>query len=94
MTRPVHRFADTGTAYNETQWRDDIHDGDVLVVESERVVGFLQEAWPVAVTDEHGHLHAMVLPAFMDMFAERYAASIAHAQRLATELGFTVRSLT
>jgi hypothetical protein len=53
----VHTFGDTGTAYDSSQCRDDIHDGDVLVVAPEGVVGILVGAWPVAVTQEAGHFH-------------------------------------
>jgi hypothetical protein len=53
----VHVFEDTGDAYDQTQYRDDIEFGDVLVIPSEQVVGFLLSAWPVAVTTEHGKLH-------------------------------------
>lgn len=60
ITRPtVHLFESSGDAYDASQTRDDISDGDVLVVESERVVGFLVKAWPVAVSDEHGAFHAL-----------------------------------
>jgi len=57
-----HTFPDTGTAYDSTQWRDDIHDGDVLIIPSEKAVGFLASAWPVAVTAEPGYLHQLVTP--------------------------------
>jgi hypothetical protein len=53
----VHRFETTGQAYDASQTRDDIADGDVLVVISERVVGVLVSAWPVAVTTEAGAFH-------------------------------------
>lgn len=53
----IHHFDDTSEAYDCSQYRDDIEMGDVLVVESEKVVGFLLAAWPVAVTVEYGSLH-------------------------------------
>jgi hypothetical protein len=55
----VHAFDSTCAAYEASQVRDDIRDGDVLVVESERVVGILVEAWPVAVTRQSGQFHAL-----------------------------------
>jgi hypothetical protein len=57
-----HTFTDSGAAYNQTQWDDNIHSGDVLVVPSEKVVGFLLEAWPCAVTKARGHLHGLTNP--------------------------------
>jgi hypothetical protein len=86
----VHRFGDTWEAYDATQCRDDIADGDVLVIESEQVVGFLVEAWPVAITEAHGQFHRLTAPVgeFRD---GRYAASAERATELAGELGFPVR---
>jgi hypothetical protein len=86
----VHRFYDTTEAYNQTQCRDDIRDGDVLVIEREGVVGFLHKAWPVAITVEHGELHTLTVPVreFQD---GAYAASADRAEEVARELGFTVR---
>lgn len=54
---PVHKFEDSGSGYDRTQWDDSIHDGDILVVESEGVVGFLSDAWPIAVSEEKGNFH-------------------------------------
>jgi hypothetical protein len=56
-TPQVHVFDDSGDAYDASQCDDKIKDGDVLVVPSERVVGVLIEAWPVAVSTEHGEFH-------------------------------------
>ncbi|WP_326604279.1 hypothetical protein [Streptomyces sp. NBC_01800] len=87
---PVHRFGDTWEAYDATQCRDDIADGHVLVIESEQVVGFLVDAWPVAITEEHGQFHG--LTARVSEFREgRYLASAARAAELAGELGFPLR---
>lgn len=58
----VFTFDDSHQAYDQTQVRDDIHDGDVLHVPAERVAGFLVQAWPVAVSPNTGALHAMVDP--------------------------------
>jgi len=44
----VHTFDSSGDAYNQSQYREDIKDGDVLSVPSENVHGFLNQAWPIA----------------------------------------------
>ncbi|MET7495087.1 hypothetical protein [Streptomyces sp900116325] len=88
--KAVHRFDDTIEAYDATQCRDDIRDGDVLVVESEKVVGLLVEAWPIAITEVSGEFHGLTAPVgeFKD---GRYIASAERAIKLAGELGFPVR---
>ena len=53
-TPQVHEFETTSDAYNASQWRDDILNGDVLHVPSEGVIGVLIGAWPVAVVAEGG----------------------------------------
>lgn len=55
----VHRFDSTGEAYSASQTRDDIHDGDVLSVPSEQVVGILVSAWPTAVGERYGEFHQL-----------------------------------
>lgn len=52
----VHYFDHSGTAYDHSQWDDDIADGDVLVVVSttwppERSVAILFQAWPTAINE-------------------------------------------
>ncbi len=54
----IHHFDSTGDAYDACQTRDDIVNGDVLVIAQEGVVG-IADTWPVAVTEAKGHLHAM-----------------------------------
>lgn len=54
--RKVHQFPDSGEAYDATQCDDDIQDRDIIVVESERIVGVVW-TWPFAVTKEQGKLH-------------------------------------
>jgi hypothetical protein len=51
------RFEDTATAYNASQCSEGIRSGDVLVVEAEQAVAYLDRAWPVAVTTAHGEFH-------------------------------------
>jgi hypothetical protein len=82
----IHRFDNTGDAYDETQYRDDIRDGDVLVVESEGVVGILYEAWPTAVTSEAGHFHRLKDGAtWEELEGGRYQASLRLALRFMRE---------
>jgi hypothetical protein len=54
----VHHFASTGEAYDATQCDENIKNGDVLVIASERVVG-IADTWPFAITKEFGKLHAL-----------------------------------
>jgi hypothetical protein len=51
MAVAVHWFDESGDAYDASQYRDDIKDGDVLVVENdyEKSVAILFHAWPVAI---------------------------------------------
>lgn len=102
MTRPinVHVFPDdddSGDAYNESQWRPDIKMGDVLVVPSERVVGFMLSAWPVAVTRESGSFHSrqpkfdwarMLSPPSYAPDEESYRPSYHRALEVAVERGY------
>ena len=53
----THYFESTGEAYDASQSREEIKDGDILVVLNEGVIGFLAAAWPVAVTEAVGHVH-------------------------------------
>ena len=55
----VHHFSSTSEAYSASQTREDIHDGDVLAVISERVVGILVDAWPTAISEAHGEFHRL-----------------------------------
>jgi hypothetical protein len=54
----VWTFDTTGDAYDSVQCDDDIKNGDILVIPSENVVG-LAWTWPIAVTDNAGHLHSI-----------------------------------
>ncbi|MFF3516138.1 hypothetical protein [Streptomyces sp. NPDC002573] len=84
----VHRFdGSAAEAYDATQCRDDIRDGDVLVVAAEGVVGFLDAAWPIAITEAHGEFHGLKVPA-REHKDGRFAASAEVAERIAAELGF------
>ena len=52
----VHYFDSTGEAYDACQCDDDIKNGDILIIQTEKVVG-LAWAWPIAVTKNCGNLH-------------------------------------
>lgn len=91
----VHRFTDTDTAYDVTQSEERHHmgirDGDVLVVESEGVVGVLANNWPIALTAAHGQFHlAAERYNIREMNDGRYAASGDAAERVAAELGLSL----
>ena len=89
--KPVHEFYGSGEAYDETQTRDDIKDGDVMSVSSENVVGFLNEAWPIAVTIEPGEFHRIKQDK-ESWLAEhpQYVRSWAEAEAKARELGYDI----
>lgn len=85
----VFRFADTGLAYDASQCDDEIRDGDILVVESERVVGVLVGAWPVAVTSEHGQFHTLEQGLDLADYEDgRYHGSARCADMLAAKEGW------
>lgn len=52
MTIQIHIFETSGQAYDSSQCDDSIHDGDLLVVPSERALAILCKAWPVALTEQ------------------------------------------
>ena len=52
----VHFFPDSGLAYDACQCDESIAKGDLLIIESERVIG-VADTWPIAVSREHGALH-------------------------------------
>ena len=56
IMQKIHHFDDSGAAYDMAQCSPEVNKGDILVIESEKVVG-LAHTWPVAVTKNAGHLH-------------------------------------
>lgn len=52
----VHELPDPTTAYATTQTSDHIKPGDVLCVPAAAVVGWLDAAWPVALSDTDEHI--------------------------------------
>ncbi|MFD9868564.1 hypothetical protein ACFXI8_27345 [Streptomyces niveus] len=88
-TKPaVWIFDSTGEAYGAVQCRDDIRDGDVLVVESEQVIG-IAHTWPFALTEAHGELQrfrkGLDPPTWED---GKHAPGVAVAEREAARMGF------
>lgn len=54
----THYFYESGSAYDACQCSEGISDGDILVIESEEVIG-VAGTWPVAVTVKNGELHTL-----------------------------------
>lgn len=85
----VHRFDSTAEA-DAAADREEVADGDVLVVESERAVGFVVIVMPVAITEEHGAFrrYAGLGKPAREYSEGHYIRSVDLAEKLATELGF------
>ena len=91
----THYFASTKDAYDACMTSvhmgtgDEVHNGDILIIESERVIG-LCDTWPVAVTPECGSLHALKSGySPEDYFIERPnfpMQQVRHAKALAADL--------
>jgi hypothetical protein len=90
----VHNFPDAvdgGHLYAYTQCTDGVLDGDVFVGKDIGIVGYMTEAWPVAVTVEVGGLHTLLAESFFDEdYAHQYGESIRIALGEAKRLGFAV----
>ncbi|NIY68095.1 hypothetical protein [Streptomyces malaysiensis] len=84
----VHTFGDTFQAYNATQCQEDIRDGDVLLVESEKVVG-IAWTWPFALTESIGELHVMTADPRTHQDG-MFAAGVALAEQVAREHGLRI----
>lgn len=94
----VHTFTSTGDAYDETQCNENIANGDILVIESEGVVG-IADTWPFAITQALGQLHRFkdeidVPKAIfvLDQPLINWQASFDEAKRIALEKGFKISS--
>lgn len=85
----IHTFESTGEAYDAVQCSDQIKKGDLLLVQSEKVVG-IAYTWPFAVTLEHGSLHHIARNEDGAKIIEEFAVPFAEACELATDLGYTV----
>lgn len=92
MAEPkVWHFASSADAYAAAD-REEVADGDVLVVESERIVGFVVVIRPVAITEQHGAFNRY---ANLGKPAREYAKgswvrSVERAEQVAIELGYTL----
>jgi len=62
MTYNVWNFDNTNEAYDSCMANENIKEGDVLVIASEKVVG-IAYAWPFAITKEWGALHFLKISA-------------------------------
>lgn len=98
MSVTVHEFNSTREAYAACQCDENVKDGDVLVIRSERVVG-VAETWPVAVTAEYGELHltspestvgCWAAGARKPILVAAWKAAVAKAVELGFALGDTV----
>lgn len=78
----VHTFRSTGEGYDKSQYLDSIKHGDIFVVPDEGVVGFLHEAWPIAVTQQHGAFHALEPDAWSDPEFAHAQNAVEHARKL------------
>lgn len=52
----VHRFTSTREVWTRLQ-SGDLHDGDLLLIPSENVAGWLEQVWPIAATTNVGCIH-------------------------------------
>ncbi|MFF8283293.1 hypothetical protein ACF06W_11290 [Streptomyces albus] len=83
----VWTFYSTGEAYGAVQCRDEIRDGDVLVIEREQVVG-IAHTWPFALTEKYGDLHTLKEHLDPRTWEDgKYAPGVVVAEREAARLG-------
>ncbi|MGE0698019.1 MAG: hypothetical protein AB7O57_02890 [Hyphomicrobiaceae bacterium] len=83
----IYHFESTGAAYDACNMAGGPKRGDILVIQSERVIG-LADTWPVSVTAEAGQLHTLRVPASNyhdDIFTRD---QIADAVELAARFGW------
>jgi hypothetical protein len=80
-------------AYDETQTNDAIESGDTLVAGN--VVGFLMDAWPIAVTVDAGQFHTCSHADPEDLYtgSRMKPCAIAEAAQYASDNGFDVHPL-
>ncbi|MFE5853167.1 hypothetical protein ACFQ61_08095 [Streptomyces sp. NPDC056500] len=87
MTREpkVWPFQSTSDAYDATQCDPRILDGDVLLIENEKVIG-IAYTWPFALTAHFGDLHVTTCDELTGR-GGKYAASLPVAEREAVRMG-------
>ena len=81
----VHKFESTGAAYDACQTDEAVKNGDILVIESEGVVG-VAYTWPFAVTWRTGELHKVGTGPEADAIRTEFAKSIAAARKIAHQM--------
>lgn len=54
----VHTFDSCEEAYDACQCREEIKQGDILLIPSENVVG-IADTWPIAISGETDILHSL-----------------------------------
>ncbi len=82
---------DAEFAYDETQCSDEIESGDTLI--AGETVGFMLDAWPVAVTLNAGQFHQVATdrdPEELYKGSEMKPCAIAHAIICAKKLGLEI----
>ena len=86
MNAKIYHFDNSRQAYERAQTDGDINDGDVLIIESEKIVGLVGD-FPLAVTESTGVLHALADGETFEKlgFSDK---SIALARDAAKTLGF------
>ncbi|WP_406178068.1 hypothetical protein [Streptomyces canus] len=87
----VWHFASSADAYSAAD-RGQVGDRDILVVESEGVVGFVAIIRTVAITDRHGAFHPyshLPKPA-REFCGGDYASSVEQAEQIAIDLGYAL----
>jgi hypothetical protein len=89
----THNFKTSAQAYNETMTSDEIAVGDILIIKSEQIVG-LADAWPIAVTVEHGELHQVADGKnLVDCDFDFTVEQIETAKQIARDLGFGIHGV-
>ncbi|MER7477371.1 hypothetical protein ABTX60_06910 [Streptomyces sp. NPDC126510] len=91
-TKPkVWHFASSTDAHAAAD-KGQVKDRDILVVESERVVGFVVIIRPVAITDRHGafHPHSHLPKPAREFCHGDYAYSAEQAEQIAIDLGYAL----
>ena len=92
----THYFDSTKEAYDCTQCDEAVQRGDILVIQSEKVVG-VSDTWPIAVTKIAGELHSIdsnstIEDVFKDASLEKesvisgYYAAVEEAEKRGWEL--------
>jgi len=91
MKAKIYHFDSTVEAYESAQTDETINDGDVLIIEPEKVVGLVGD-FPIAVTEWTGDLHDLAAGDTLESlgFSDK---SIALARDAAKTLGYDLAVL-